>query len=173
MNPAPDASPAPPKLTSTEQELLDGRPWTTGACLLCGATRLPVTPIVTVYPPGPPAALAKCRACMAAGLITQRATAAALQRPYSPALPPIPEGHLMPPAAALPATTARPAAQSANRAVTSSRSRPVPHRLGVLGLVWILGNSAALPLLWAQVTTAQHDGPSSAASTPDITTNPA
>ncbi|MDX2650470.1 hypothetical protein PV341_44370, partial [Streptomyces sp. PA03-1a] len=84
MNPAPGTGPAPPKLTSTEQELLNGRPWRAGACLLCGATQLPVTPIVTVYPPGPPAALAKCRACMAAGLITQRATAAALQRPYSP-----------------------------------------------------------------------------------------
>ncbi|WP_326569950.1 hypothetical protein OIE69_00510 [Actinacidiphila glaucinigra] len=173
MNPAPGTGPAPPKLTSTEQELLDGRPWTTGACLLCGATQLPVTPIVTVYPPGPPAALAKCRACMAAGLITQRATAAALQRPYSPALPPIPEGHLMPPAAAIPATTARPATQPTNRPAPPSGNRTAPHRLGVLGLVWILGNSAALSLLWAQVTTTQHNNTPTAASTPDVTPNAA
>ncbi|MDX2851179.1 hypothetical protein [Actinacidiphila glaucinigra] len=172
MNPAPDASPAPPELTSTEQTLLDGRPWRAGACLLCGATTLPVTPIVTVYPPGPPAALAKCRTCMAAGLITQRATAAALQRPYTPTLPPIPEGHLMPPAAAL-RTTARPAAQPTNRPAPPSGSRTAPHRLGVLGLVWLLGNSAALPLLWAQVTTAQHNNAPTAASTPDVTTNAA
>lgn len=32
-----------------------------------------------------------------------------------------------------------------------------PHRSGALGLVWLLGNSAAVPLLWMQVSAAQHD----------------
>lgn len=150
MNPAPDTSPALPELTSTEQELLNGRPWTTGACLLCGATQLPVTPIVTVYPPGPPAALAKCRTCMVAGLITQRATAAALQRPYTPTLPPIPEGHPMPPAAALPTVphqashqTARPTTRQATRPSPSGRPPGLRHT-GSASSAWS-GSSATAP----------------------------
>ncbi|MFF3253884.1 hypothetical protein ACFYWP_23395 [Actinacidiphila glaucinigra] len=46
-----------------------------------------------------------------------------------------------------------------------------PHRSGVLGLVWLLGNSAAVPLLWTQVAAAQHDTrPPPALSAPDVAT---
>lgn len=126
-----------------------------------------MTPIVSVYAAGFPAALAKCRACMVASLINQRATAAALQRPYTPALPPIPEGSLMSPVTALRTTTRQAEQPATHRAAPPRNCRPAPHRFGVLGLVWLLGNSAALPLLWAQVATAQHDGASSALSTSD------
>lgn len=147
-----------PELTSAEHVLLDARPWTTGACLLCGATELPVTPVVTVYAADVPAARAKCRACLVTGLVAQRATAAALERPYVPSLPPIPEGSLVSP---------EPASTSVLTPAVRPAGRPLPHWIGVLGLVWILGNSAALPLLWAQVTSAQHDRPTSAVNTPD------
>ncbi|MET9881313.1 hypothetical protein ABZZ36_43100 [Actinacidiphila glaucinigra] len=147
-----------PELTSAEHALLDARPWTTRACLLCGAISLPVTPVVAVYVADTPTAWAKCRACVVTGLVAQRGTAAALERLYVPTLPPIPEGSLMSP-------------QRASTSVWSfavrPAGRPVPHRIGVLGLVWILGNTAALPLLWAQVTSAQHDRPPSAVNTPD------
>ncbi|SNT19392.1 hypothetical protein SAMN05216252_11661 [Actinacidiphila glaucinigra] len=44
-----------------------------------------------------------------------------------------------------------------------------PHRSGVLSLVWLLGNSAAVPLLWMQVAAAQHDiRPPTALSSPDV-----
>ncbi|MFF7216062.1 hypothetical protein ACFZAU_36930 [Streptomyces sp. NPDC008238] len=145
-------------LTSAEHALLDARPWTTGACLLCGSTELPVTPFVTVYAADTATARAKCQPCVVTGLVAQRATAAALERPYVPTLPPIPEGSLMSP---------EPAATSVLSPAVRPAARPLPHRIGVLGLVWILGNSAALPLLWAQVTSAQHDRPPSAINAPD------
>lgn len=46
-----------------------------------------------------------------------------------------------------------------------------PHRSGVLGLVWLLGNSAAVPLLWMQVAACQHDTrPAAALSALDVAT---
>ncbi|WP_265737410.1 hypothetical protein [Actinacidiphila glaucinigra] len=39
----------------------------------------------------------------------------------------------------------------------------------MLSLVWLLGNSAAVPLLWMQVAAAQHDiRPPTALSSPDV-----
>ncbi|MFE0630635.1 hypothetical protein ACFW3D_27180 [Streptomyces sp. NPDC058864] len=117
-----------------------------------------MTPIVSVYTADSPEALAKCRPCVVAGLMAQRATADALERRYVPMLPPIPEGSPMSP---------EPTAPSVSPPAARPAGRPLPHRLGVLGLVWLLGNSAALPLLWAQVTAAQHNSRTAAVSTPD------
>ncbi|MEU4097634.1 hypothetical protein [Streptomyces sp. NPDC026673] len=75
----------------------------------------------------------------------------------------------MSPATALPTTTRPAHPPTTHQAVPPQGSRTAPHRLGILGIVWILGNSAALPLLWTQVTTAQHSSAPTAASTPDDT----
>ncbi|WUD72100.1 hypothetical protein OG937_10580 [Streptomyces sp. NBC_00510] len=41
----------------------------------------------------------------------------------------------------------------------------------MLGLVWLLGNSAAVPLLWMQVAACQHDTrPAAALSALDVAT---